>query len=64
MTTTELSLYKLPRATFPKSEHPRRFYFENNSHGLLPRTPYNHRKIFWIGLYFWEFRICIFRAPN
>ena len=45
-------------------DNPRRLYIKTLSHGLLPRTRYNHRKVLWIGLWFFELRLCLLSKVN
>ena len=60
MRTLEISKHKFER----HQENPRRFYLKTLSHGLTIKDRFKHRKILWIGLWFWELRCCFYSTPN
>lgn len=58
MLTIELQKFELDH------EDAERVYFKNLSHGLEMNDKNQHRHIWWIGLWFYEIRLCWFRQPN
>lgn len=60
MRILEISKYAFER----HPNNPRRFYAKILSNGTDMVNRFHHRKILWLGLYFFELRFCLYSHPN
>ena len=60
MRVLQISKFKFERHL----DNPRRLYVQNLSNGLDHSNRFKHRKVLWIGLWFFEIQINLFSKPN